>query len=146
MKITQALKQKNRLIKEIKNIQSKIQEHNTVTEGETFEYDTEELSFSLASKVNELVKLKTAIHTSSDSMRTQIFKLSEAKSLVKFYNELPCQSGKKSANRYSSEVFNYVSKITKKKRDNLVDLIIKEIDGLQEQLDTFNATTDINLK
>jgi hypothetical protein len=73
----------------------------------------------------------------------KIFRLSELKSLAKKLNQIDCSEGKV-VDRYSrSEAVVKTAEITVIDRDTRVKMIEEEIELLQEELDTHNATTSI---
>jgi len=92
---------------------------------------------------DELISLKTRIHRANMGVYDKIFRLSELKSLAKRLNQIDCSEGKVS-DRYSrQEPIFKTAEITVIDRDTRVKMIEEEIELLQEELDTHNATTSI---
>lgn len=145
MNISQGLKRKNKLANDIKSLQIKINKYNSTLVGNEFEYDVDSLKKELDKKVIEIIDLKTAIHIASAPMRRTIFELSELKSLLIFYKEVPCLKGKQTLGRYSNEAQDHICQIEKKEMDKIVSETIDKIELLQDHLDVFNATTEVNI-
>lgn len=143
MTIKQALKEKNRLIKSIEDEFKKIYAYNSVDEGNVRPYSTSESLSNIMSLEEELVDIKTKIHRANMGVYDKIFRLSELKSLAKRINQIDCSAGKVS-DRYSrSEPTIKTAEISVVIRDLQVKKIESEIEQLQDELDTHNATTQI---
>jgi len=116
MTIKQALKEKNRLIKAIEDEFKKVYAYNSIDEGNVRPYST----------VDSLSNIMT-----------------ELKSLAKKLNQIDCSEGKVS-DRYSrTEPSIKTAELSIVERDVRVKSIEEEIERLQEELDTHNATTSI---
>ena len=143
MTIKQALKEKNRLIKAIDDEFKKIQAYNSIDESNTRPYSTQTSLENIIVLENALIDIKTQIHRANVGVYDKIFRLSELKSLAKKLNQIDCSEGKV-VDRYSrSEAVVKTAEITVIDRDTRVKMIEEEIELLQEELDTHNATTSI---
>lgn len=143
MTIKQALKEKNRLIKSIDDEFKKIQAYNSIDESNTRPYSTQTSLENIIVLENALIDIKTQIHRANMGVYDKIFRLSELKSLAKKLNQIDCSEGKV-VDRYSrSEAVIKTAEITVIDRDTRVKMIEEEIELLQEELDTHNATTSI---
>lgn len=143
MTIKQALKEKNRLIKAIDDEFKKIQAYNSIDESNTRPYSTQTSLKNIIVLENALIDIKTQIHRANVGVYDKIFRLSELKSLAKKLNQIDCSEGKV-VDRYSrSEAVVKTAEITVIDRDTRVKMIEEEIELLQEELDTHNATTSI---
>ena len=143
MTIKQALKEKNRLIKAIDDEFKKIQAYNSIDESNTRPYSTQTSLENIIVLENALIDIKTQIHRANVGVYDKIFRLSELKSLAKKLNLIDCSEGKV-VDRYSrSEAVVKTAEITVIDRDTRVKMIEEEIELLQEELDTHNATTSI---
>ena len=143
MTIKQALKEKNRLIKAIDDEFKKIQAYNSIDESNTRPYSTQTSLENIIVLENALIDIKTQIHRANVGVYDKIFRLSELKSLAKKLNQIDCSEGKV-VDRYSrSEAVIKTAEITVIDRDTRVKMIEEEIELLQEELDTHNATTSI---
>lgn len=143
MTIKQALKEKNRLIKSIADEFAKVYSYNSIEEGNNRPYSTVTALENIMTLEDELISLKTRIHRANMGVYDKIFRLSELKSLAKKLNQIDCSEGKVS-DRYSrQEPTIKTAEITVIDRDTRVKMIEEEIELLQEELDTHNATTSI---
>ena len=143
MTIKQALKEKNRLIKAIEDEFKKIHAYNSIDESNTRPYSTQTSLENILVLEDALIDIKTKIHRANMGVYNKIFRLSELKSLAKKLNQIDCSEGKV-VERYSrSEAVVKTAEITVIDRDTRVKMIEEEIELLQEELDTHNATTSI---
>ena len=143
MTIKQALKEKNRLIKAIEDEFKKVYAYNSVDEGNVRPYSTVDALSNIMTLEEGLIDLKTKIHRANIGVYDKIFRLSELKSLAKKLNQIDCSEGKVS-DRYSrAEPSIKTAELSIVERDVRVKSIEEEIERLQEELDTHNATTSI---
>ncbi len=143
MTIKQALKEKNRLIKAIEDEFKKIHAYNSIDESNTRPYSTQTSLENILVLEDALIDIKTKIHRANTGIYDKIFRLSELKSLAKKLNQIDCSEGKV-VDRYSrSEAVIKTAEITVIDRDTRIKMIEEEIELLQEELDTHNATTSI---
>jgi len=141
MTIRRALKEKNKLVKELNDLYAKIKTYNSVSDDSEKPYSTKELMLNVDSKLNELVELKTKIHLANGPVYG-IFRMAELKSHVSKLSGLDCSSGKQKS-WAETEYSNKVSEIKIVDRDRLIQIAESEIEKLQDELDEFNATTNI---
>lgn len=145
MTVKQALKLKNRLIGEIRQLNQRVHEYNSVVEGNVRPYSVKETLSTIYGKINELTALKTQIHLANAKVYDKIFLLSELKSLVKMMKELDCTEG--SSNEYylrrGEATTVKTSEMSILERDNEVAFLESRIDEIQEELDYHNAVTEL---
>ena len=145
MTIKQALKEKNKLTKQINSLVVRIQKYNSMEEGSVRTYDPGQDMDNLTKTVSDLVTLKNQIHMANQKVYSKIFRLSEYKGLVKYLRSIDCTEGKTNESRRFGEsatiikttVFNQVE------MDNLITYYESEIEKIQEELDVHNATAHI---
>jgi hypothetical protein len=144
MTIKQALKEKNRLIKAIEDEFKKVYTYNSIDEGNVRPYSTVESLGNILVLEEGLINLKTKIHRANTVVYDKIFRLSELKSLAKKINQINCDEGKVT-DRYlrGAEPSIKTAEISVVDRDMRIKSIEEEIERLQEELDTHNATTSI---
>jgi len=144
MTIKQALKEKNRLIKAIEDEFKKVYAYNSIDEGNVRPYSTVESFGNILVLEEGLIDLKTKIHRANTVVYDKIFRLSELKSLAKKINQINCDEGKVT-DRYlrGAEPSIKTAEISVVDRDMRIKSIEEEIERLQEELDTHNATTSI---
>jgi len=144
MTIKQALKQKNKLIKQIGENTKLMQEYNSIEVGNDRPYSSLILLGQISEDTKELAKLKSKIHIANTPVLEDIFLMSELKSMTQSLKKMDCTEGKSNKDRYRME-----SEIVKTSEISLVlrNVTIKEmeeqIEEIQDRLDVFNATTQI---
>ena len=145
MTVKQALKLKNKLVKEITEELQKAQSYNSVEVGSNRPYSSSESLEKVSTLTNELIELKTMIHQANSPVYDKIFRLSELKSLVSKIKVLNCTEGT-STDYYSRRSENppvMTSEISIVERDGMVKIMEDEIESIQDELDTHNALTQI---
>jgi len=143
MTIKQALKEKNRLIKAIDDEFKKVYAYNSIDEGNVRPYSTVNSLSNIIILEEGLIDLKTQIHKANVGVYDKIFRLSELKSLAKKLNQIDCSEGKVSDRYGRQEPSIKTAEISVIERDVRVKMIEEEIESLQEELDTHNATKTI---
>jgi len=145
MNIKKALKEKNRLVKEILDLHTKVATYNSVEVGNVRPYSAKESMELLHQKSNELVELKTKIHTANAPVYKYIFRLSELKSTIARIKNLDCNEGivqdYYSRNRETPAVKE--TEISIVERDNMVKDMEDAIESIQDVLDNHNQITEI---
>lgn len=144
MNIKKALKTKNKLVKTINEHFQKVSHYNSVEEGTTRPYSAREMLNNWIESTDELVELKTKIHLANAPVYNKIFRLAELKSMVSKLNSLNCSEGKISRGRWDSDDKTiFTSEISVIDRDMMVKSLELEIEQIQDELDTHNATVEI---
>ena len=145
MNIKKALKEKNRLVKEIQDLHAKVATYNSVEVGNVRPYSAKESMELLNQKSNELVELKTKIHRANDLVYQHIFRLSELKSMIARIKNLDCNEGivqdYYSRNRETPAVKE--TEISIVERDEMVKHMEGQIEEIQDILDYHNQITEI---
>ena len=145
MNIRQALKEKNKLVKEIQDLYVRISQYNSVEVGAHRPYSPKQLMEIVNVKSNELVDLKTKIHIANAPVYDKIFRLSELKSTITRIKNLDCTEGV-SNDYYSRNRENPLVKtaeISIIERDEMVQHMEEQIETIQDILDTHNQNTQI---
>ena len=143
MTIKQALKEKNRLISAIDDEFKKVYTYNSIDEGNVRPYSTIDSLNKITILEDGLIEIKTKIHKANVEIYDKIFRLSELKSLAKKLSQIDCSEGKVSERYSRAEPSIKTSEISVVERDTRVKMIGEEIERLQEELDTHNATKSI---
>lgn len=149
--LSKALKMKNRLAKQIAELQRKVTEQNSHLKGAVTDYDSRALYEELQQATSRLIDLKTAISLANVPIQSTIYRLAEYKGLVAFLKKVETKRGRQlgltSEYFVSSEVpQEYEAQITAVERDAEVERLEAEIDRLQDELDRFNATVVIEVE
>lgn len=144
MTIKQALKQKNKLIKQIGENTKLMQEYNSIEVGNERPYSSTELLAQISEHTKELAKLKSKIHIANTPVLENIFLMSELKSMVQSLKKMDCTEGKSNRDRYRLESESIkTSEISLVKRNETIKELEGRIEAIQDGLDLFNATTKI---
>lgn len=143
MKLSQGLTEKNRLARKIKEIQGRINTHNSFIKGNSKVYDTQKLVKELAKTTEELIAIKATINKANQPVQEKIFRLSELKSIAAFLKKLSIKEGKMQGDRWNQEICDWESDMGTVERDKLVEKYEKQISALQAELDEFNYATEI---
>jgi len=140
MKLYQALKEKARIIGDMKSIQLKIQMNNQIIEGNERDYKPRDLYLEFQKKREELITLKTAIIKSNQEIYPKVYKLEETKKELSLWTNMPCQKGK--SRMYDGEVV-YESEYTRQEIDATIKELNNIIRDLQDEIDIYNHEKDI---
>jgi hypothetical protein len=145
MNIKKALKEKNRLVKEIQDLQLRVATYNSIEVGNKRPYSVRESMELLNEKSNELVELKTKIHVANAPIYGYIFRLSELKSMITRIKNLDCNEGTVqdyySRNRETPLVKE--AEISIVERDDMIKHMEGQIEEIQDILDNHNQITQI---
>jgi len=145
MNIKKALKEKNRLVKEIQDLHVRVATYNSVEVGNVRPYSAKESMEKINQLSNELVELKTNIHRANAPIYHHIFRLSELKSTIARIKNLDCNEGivqdYYSRNRETPAVKE--TEISIVERDDMVKHMEGQIEEIQDILDNHNQITVI---
>ena len=142
MNIKQALKLKNKLVANIKECYTVIQTQNSIEKGNPRRYSIAAKLDEVMKYTNELVEIKRHIHNANQPVFEKIFLMAELKGMVKELKRMSVEEGKQS-DRYSMNYSEKEVEITVLERDRRVKELEETIEKLQDELDTFNAVTEI---
>ena len=122
-----------------------IQAKNSYTEGalDPAKYDVNKIYAELLAKIDELIGLKFVINEANRPIQDNIYRLSELKALLSFWNEVSVVEGLQTIGYSEAKTINYKVQIDELKRNEMVAEFQAKIDALQEEIDTYNYTTEI---
>src|ERR1035437_506375 len=145
MKLHKALKLRKKLTGDISRLKAQIQTKNSYLIGSVNaeKYNVPKLYSELLKKVDELVGLKFAINEANREIQSKIYVLSENKALIAFWNETSVQEGTQLIGYSNQLAQEYKVQIDEEKRNEMIKELQTKVDSLQEEIDTFNYTTDI---
>jgi len=157
MKISKALKLKNRLAGEIGRLKTLIQTSNVVKNGVEREHDVVKNIDDLNKTVASLIDVKTAIalgntgrmattQAINDNNHKSIFAMAELKGLIEFYKSIPTTHGKVTEGSFMRGdpiEATYDAAIRAKEVEKRVKELQSRIDDLQDSVDAYNASTDL---
>jgi hypothetical protein len=142
MNVKQALKQKNKLVADLKAQYEILKKYNSIEEGNPRRYSMAETLDTVTELTNELVQLKAQLHRANQPVYDKIFALAELKGLVKELKKVPTDEGKQDS-RYGSVVSVKEVELSIVDIQKRVDVLNVKIEQLQDELDVHNATTQI---
>ena len=143
MNIKQALKQKNKLIKEITENTRLMQEYNSIELGNERPYSINSLFEEVINASLELSELKAKIHRANVPVLKDIFLMAEMKSTIQALKKMDCTSGKSNRNMYSSTEIVLMVEMNIVERNNKIKQLENRIEEIQDKLDIFNTNTEI---
>lgn len=142
MNIKQALKRKNKLASKLKQALAIMSTSNSIVVGANAAYSSQAKLKEATDTAMELVALKAKIHAANVPVAGLIFEASELKGMIQALRNMSCNSG--AVYGYRSETpIQYTAEISELRRDELVADLEARLDEINEQLDQFNAITQI---
>jgi len=148
MKLTKALKHKNRLAGDIAELKDRLSKQNSRASTVPFDYDANDVLATLRAKVDELVTVKSAIAAANVAIYPLIFRLAELKGLVVSIKSLDTRQGVfKEGGGFSLSAceVEYVAQIKKPAVDTFAAELEAEISVIQDELDEFNQSQSVSL-
>jgi hypothetical protein len=148
--IAKALKEKNRITGRITKLQKQVVDNNRYKEGVDRDYNSNDLLKSLQEEWAHLIDLKTRIAKANVGIADKLIMLTEAKAELAFWNGFrsgqPIEETTGSEyvdGKYVTVTINHIHTIPSKEVDANVLRVQKQIEDLQDEIDTFNAITKI---
>lgn len=143
MTIKEALKRRKKRDKKLKEEAEKIFRYNSLEDHATRHYSSKESMEKFLQLTDEIVALKTIIYKASIEVLETQFKVKKLKRLVRILKDLSCAEGVWKDEIDYKDIRVYVSEITVKERDRLVEQYEEEIERLEEVLEAFYEKTEI---
>jgi hypothetical protein len=142
MNLAQALKFKKKLLKEISELQSKIQSNNSRLSDSPVYYHPRILMEELNQKIQDLTNLKVSIQKANIPILQKMYEMSEAKSHVQFLRRINTTEGKK-VERFQDQVLDYVAEYKVNELDHLIKDAELKIEKIQEEIDQYNHSAQL---
>lgn len=146
MKLSQALKIKNRLAGEIARLQQILQRENTRRSDSVSTVDRSEVYAKILAISKELGDLKAKIATANIGIYANLERMAELKAHVAFLVGLPKREGEELVPLHGDQAplkYKWDSYINQEQCDEKVTALQLKIGELQDQVDAYNATTDV---
>lgn len=146
MKLNKALKVKNRLIGELGRVRQLIRSENSRRSDSVSTFDLPELQEKLIRLESDFIDLKSQIAEATAPISRQLTRLTFLKDSINFYNSIPSRKGVEVVaygNSTNPVEYMWTSYFDKEAIDATVESLEKEIDQIQDEVDSFNAQTDI---
>jgi hypothetical protein len=148
MKLAKTLKLKNQLAGEVAELKKLLAAQNVRSTKQKFDYDNHDVLVRLRGKLDELVRVKTALAVANADAYERIFRLAELKGLVTTLEALETKSGVfHEGGRFGDHGYEveYTAQLGKAEVDQLVAGLKNEIQSLQDALDEFNFSHAVSL-
>lgn len=147
MNITKALKTKNRLAGEIARDRNIFARENSKKKGEERVVDLTALRLKTEKLSQNLIAVKTAITVASAPIALKLVTLSELKGDLAWLKELTIIEGSHSSRFPSnnSEPEFYEAYLQATDRDALIEDMQHRIDTIQDEVDEYNAITQVEV-
>ena len=142
MNVKQALKQKNKLVTDLKAQYEILKKYNSIEEGNPRRYSMKDAMDKITELSNQLVELKAQIHRANQPVYDKIFALAELKGFIKELKKVPTDEGKQ-VERYGSVQSVKEVELNIVQIAGFVDTLQLRVEELQNELDVHNATTNI---
>lgn len=146
MKLSKALKVKNRLIAEVRTLHDRMRTNNSYDARNEPAYPSGEVFNELQKKIDSLVDLKTKIACANTPIYGAIFRMSELKGMIMSLKNTPIKEGMFDEGGWGEDKpiqVEYKVTMAQREIDKLQKDIIAELDELQDHVDAHNASTDI---
>lgn len=146
MTLSNALKQKNRLAGELVRLQQILSRENARRSDSTSNVDRNNIWLKIIQTSNELGVLKGNIATANVAIYSKLERMAELKSRISYLKGLPVSEGE-DVNFVGRDqeklVYTWNSFFNQEKVDATVESLQKEINTLQDEVDVYNAITNI---
>jgi hypothetical protein len=146
MNLSQALKQKNRLAGELVRQQQILQRENARRSDSVSTVDREAVFEKILSLSEDLGELKGKITQANVNIYPALERMAELKARIAFIQGLQKREGPELSfvGRDQEKVeYQWDSFITQEKCDEMVADLQEQINDLQDEVDTYNATTEV---
>ena len=143
MTVAQALKQKNKLVVELKKQYEIAKKFNSIEAGNPRRYSVQDALDKAAGLTAQLIQLKTKIHLANAPIYGDIFRMAELKGRVKELRKISTDEGKQEG-RYGGTPSEKVVEINIAEIDSMISTLESSIEEIQSRLDFHNATTQID--
>ena len=148
MKLSQALKLKNRLAGELARLQAILLRENTRRSDNPSQVNCKEVWEKILETSEKLGTLKAKIAAANVGIYSAIERMAELKSRIKFVQMLPKRDHPDIAAFGRDQVkveYTWTPFINQQMCDELVALYQTQCDDLQDSIDTFNSQTTISV-
>ena len=141
--LSRSLKLKNRLANRLARLDSLIIAHNSSVKDNS-EFDVRELYKRRMLLAEQLVQLKVDISQANQVVQKQIYEIAECKALCKTLNQVNTAHGPHTSG-YGEAIQNLEAQFRQVDIKREVAKVEKEIDQIQDKLDSFNYQTKIQV-
>lgn len=147
MNISKALKVKNRLAGETTRLQTIIQRENSRRNDNESKVDVAGVFVELENSRGKLINLKGAIAEATSPISKKLAELAETKTEISFYQSLPTREGEEltlvGSNRDKLS-YHWTAYYNRQSVDEIVKGLQDKVNSLQDEIDDFNAKTQVD--
>ena len=146
MKISKALKVKNRFAGELAKLQGILARENSRRSDGSSQVDREAVDFSIEEARGKLIAIKAAITVASSGIARQLAELAETKAEISYTEGLPTKHGTEQVHSYggtTATTVTYDAYINQEEVDKRISELQVRANALQDSIDEYNATTDV---
>lgn len=143
--LNKALKLKNRQVQKLGEIRKLVQTHNVRIAGGKPEFDTHALLQDYLNQSEKLWKLKATINAANAPVQDAIYEMAELKATIGWLRQLETKQGLQMQIYGQSAPVEYVAQIDAQTLGKKIEVLEARIDALQDELDRFNANTQIEI-
>ncbi len=143
--LAKALKLKNRQARTVTQLQERITGSNSYLVGSEVDFDAPALYADLKVQVGRLVDIKAAINDANAPVQRAIYRLAEVKGLVSFLRTISTRRGLQLLPYGAEDPQEYAAQMTAAEVTAEIERYEREIDDLQDELDSHNATVRIEV-
>lgn len=146
MNISQALKEKNRLVGKINKEKDIFTRENSRRSDNVSAINRHECYSKILKLKTNLVNLKTAINIASSPIARKLVEIAELKSFISFLNELYPREGEEriAVTREEYVTYTWNSFLNRQEIEKIIEDTEFQINYLQDEIDKFNALTDVD--
>lgn len=147
MKLAKALKEKNRLVGELARLKAIILRENSRSEKSTSKIDRKKIWDDYTIVTAHLVAIKTAIFKANAGIYHTIAAIGEAKSLAEWIKVIDVQDGLVETPSFRGEPTKntFTAYLKQEDIDTMTAKLQDQIAAFQDELDTYNATVDVEV-
>lgn len=146
MKLSQALKTKNRLAGEIVKLQQILSRENSIRNDNPSKVNRGEIWDKILDTSNQLGRIKAIIAVANVPIYHHIERMAELKSRICYIQSLPKREGEEVmfvGRDQEKLTYTYSAFINQERADELIEKLQKEIDSNQDAIDLYNASNSI---
>lgn len=146
--LAQALKLRKRLAQRIGQVDQRVGKNNSIPQGNVRDASPRELLAERGRLVEQLVAVKMAILRGNSGIQEKVLRISEIKGAIALLNGLDTKHGQQDLHGVvwgQGTPVVYDAELKQPEVDERVRALEAEIDALQEEIDRYNYTTQIQV-
>jgi hypothetical protein len=145
--LAKALKLKSRLVGRLAVVQKEVYENNSKVRenwgGEKERIEINQLLQKRKAIVDALIEIKYKLYSANINIQKDLYLLAEKKSEITFLQSMPTTEGIQYG--YEGSKVEYIVYISRRQNKEIISVLQKEVDELQDKIDDYNATTKIDI-